>query len=157
MENKKYEIEKKYLVKYLPDINNLKKYKIIQAYISREPVLRIRQKNDEFFFTFKGKGFLKRVEFEEKITKYEFENLLKKIEGNIIEKNRYIYPLANNLIAEIDIFEKPFNDICIVEVEFNEESQIQNFTPPDWFGQDITEDFRYTNSYMSNVENMGKN
>lgn len=156
MEKNKYEIEKKYLIKKLPALNNLKKYKIIQAYISIEPVLRIRQKNDKFFFTFKGKGFLKRVEFEQEITKNEFENLLKKTEGNIIEKNRYIYPLENGLFAEIDIFEKPFENISIVEVEFKTEEQAQNFTPPDWFGQDITNNSKFTNSYLSNVVKLNK-
>lgn len=156
MEKNKYEIEKKYLIKKLPSLENLKKYKIIQAYISIEPVLRIRQKNDKFFFTFKGKGLLKRVEFEQEITKYEFKNLLNKTEGNIIEKNRYIYPLENDLFAEIDIFEKPFENLCIVEVEFKTEEQAQNFTPPDWFGQDITNNIKFTNSYLSNVVKLNK-
>lgn len=146
-----YEIEKKYLIKNMPSLENLKKYKITQAYIATEPVLRIRQKNDKFFFTFKGKGLLERVEFEQEITKSEFENLLKKTQGNIIQKNRYIYPLENNLFAEIDIFEKPFENLCIVEVEFKTKEQAQNFTPPDWFGQDITNDVKFTNSYLSNV------
>ncbi|MDE6182122.1 MAG: CYTH domain-containing protein, partial [Eubacteriales bacterium] len=122
---------------------------IKQAYISIDPVLRIRQKDDTYFFTFKGKGFLKRTEFEQEITKNEFENLLKKIEGNIIEKTRYIYPLKNGLFAEIDVFEKPFKDIYIVEVEFNSLEDAQKFTPPDWFGQDITNDAKFTNAYLS--------
>lgn len=145
-----YEIEKKYLIKNLPDLTNLKSFKIKQAYISIEPVLRIRKENDKHFFTFKGKGLLKRTEFEQEITKNEFENLVKKTEGNIIEKTRYIYPLKNNLFAEIDIFEKPFKDICIVEVEFSSLEEVQNFTPPDWFGQDITNNIKFTNAYLSN-------
>lgn len=144
-----YEIEKKFLIKNLPNLENLKSFKIKQGYISTEPVLRIRQKNDKYFFTFKGKGFLKRKEIEQEITKTEFENLLKKVEGNIIEKTRYIYPLKNNLFAEIDVFEKPFKDICIVEVEFKSLEDAKNFTPPDWFGQDITNDAKYTNAYLS--------
>lgn len=151
MDDKKYEIEKKYLIKNIPNLKNLKSYKIVQGYISVDPVLRIRQKNDKYFFTFKGKGFLKRIEFEQEITKKEFENLLPKIEGTIIKKTRYIYPLNNNFIAEIDIFEKPFENLCIVEVEFNSENDAKNFIPPDWFGEDITNNIKFTNSYMSNI------
>ena len=156
MDKINYEIERKFLIKSLPNLANLKNFKIKQGYISTKPVLRIRQKDNKYFFTFKGKGFLKRVEFEQEITKDEFENLLKKVESKIIEETRYIYPLENGLFAEIDIFEKPFENIYIAEVEFSDLNQAQNFTPPYWFGQEITNNFRYTNSYLSEIKKFDK-
>ena len=45
------EIERKFLIKSLPD--NLESYScdtLIQAYISTEPVIRVRQKNEDYGF-----------------------------------------------------------------------------------------------------------
>ena len=56
------EIERKYLVKSLPD--NLESYeqkKIAQGYLCTNPVLRIRRSNDEYFLTYKGPAYLKTV------------------------------------------------------------------------------------------------
>lgn len=99
------EIEKKYLIKNLPpDLNGFNFKQIEQAYISFEPVIRIRKSDNEFYLTVKGKGHLAREEFEIKISGDEYCNLLKKTEGLIISKKRYIIPLDNNLRIELDIF-----------------------------------------------------
>jgi CYTH domain-containing protein len=36
-----------------------------------------------------------------------------------------------------------------VEVEFPDEKTALLFTPPDWFGQEVTQDKRYTNGSLS--------
>ena len=102
---KNFEIERKFLVKHIPNLENCKNYYIKQGYISTNPVLRIRQKDNKYIFTFKGKGDIQREEFEKEITKEEFENLWLKIEGEPIIKTRYIIPLENDLVAELDIYE----------------------------------------------------
>ena len=53
------EIERKFLVKKLPE--DLEQYPfstISQAYVSTDPVIRVRQKDESYILTIKGEGFL---------------------------------------------------------------------------------------------------
>lgn len=151
---KNIEIEKKYLIKTMPDLTGCKSYFIKQAYISTDPVLRIRQKDDKYIFTFKGQGTLQRQEIETQLTKQQFDNLLKKVEGNIIQKTRYIVPLCDGLKAELDVYEGDLKGFKNVEVEFDTIEQANSFKPPSWFGEDITNNDKYTNAYLSKIKNI---
>ncbi len=152
MEN--MEIERKFLVKYMPNIEGCKKFYIKQGYISINPVLRVRQINEKYIFTFKGKGDIQRQEIEREINKDEFDNLWLKIEGEPIIKTRYIILLDNNLKAELDIYEGNLKGFKNVEVEFNSIKEAEDFNPPDWFGKDITKNIKYTNAYLSKISNL---
>jgi CYTH domain-containing protein len=85
------EIERKFKVEKLPNLQNVKKAKIIQAYLNTdsEPTLRIRKYNDEYLLTYKYSKKDNEInvcnEVELPITEECFNNLLTKIEGNIIE------------------------------------------------------------------------
>jgi len=37
----------------------------------------------------------------------------------------------------------------LVEVEFDSDDAADDFEPPDWFGDEVTEDNRYTNSSLA--------
>ncbi|MCD8216167.1 MAG: CYTH domain-containing protein [Clostridiales bacterium] len=144
------EIERKFLIRELPEnLGDCKKYHIIQAYISTSPTMRLRKRNDEYIFTFKGAGFIEKTEFEHPLTKEQFERLMKKTEGRIVEKNRYIVPLENSLIAELDIYEGELKDFMNVEVEFSSLKEAAAFEPPEWFGADISYDKRYSNASLA--------
>lgn len=54
-------------------------------------------------------------------------------------------PLADGLQAEIDIFAPPLDGLILTEVEFDTEEAAQKFTPPHWFGEDVTFDPQYKN------------
>ncbi|WP_250278051.1 CYTH domain-containing protein [[Clostridium] colinum] len=151
---KNIEIERKFLLKYMPNLENCETYYIKQGYICTNPVLRIRQKNEKYIFTFKGKGDIQREEIEQEITKEEFENLWQKIQGQPIIKTRYIIPIDNNLKAELDIYDGNLKGFKNVEVEFDSIDEANNFIPPDWFGEDITKNEKYTNAYLSKVSNL---
>lgn len=143
------EIERKYLVKSLPKLSAYTYKKLTQAYISTSPVIRLRQMNENFFLTVKSSGHLMREEFEMPISYEEYTSLLNKVEGNAIEKTRYYIPLANNLTAELDLYHGFLDGLLTVEVEFDSEEAALNFTPPDWFGEDITFDARYKNNQLA--------
>ena len=84
------EIERKFLIKSLPD--NLESYScdtLIQAYISTEPVIRVRQKNEDYILTLKSAGLLAREEIEMPLTEESFKHLLSKKDGISIKKKRY--------------------------------------------------------------------
>lgn len=150
MNSEIYEIERKFLVKYIP--NNLEKYthyEIKQGYISTNPTIRIRQKDDSFILTIKGSGAIKREEYELSITEEQFKNLWNKVEGNPISKTRYIIPLECGLNAELDIYYGDFEGFMNVEVEFNSMQSAILFDIPDWFGDEVTQDRRYSNGSLS--------
>lgn len=150
MNNNNLEIERKYLVGTLPaNLTEYKSYKIEQAYISRKPTIRIRKRDNEYFLTVKGKGKISKIEYELNITKEEYENLLEKIDGKIIKKTRYIIPIHNNLIAELDVFEDYLDGLIFAEVEFDNKKMCDDFIKPDWFGKDVSLEKGYTNASLS--------
>jgi len=144
------EIERKYLVKKLPKLDNYSFADFEQSYISTNPVIRLRSINHrDYILTVKSKGYLSREEFELPLTEEQYVNLLLKAEGNIISKRRYFIPLENGLTAELDVYHKNLKNLFTVEVEFDTEEQAKSFIAPDWFGEDITYNPAYKNSSLS--------
>lgn len=158
------EIERKYLVKDIPlDLSKYEYHELEQGYISVSPVIRIRKSDDRYILTVKSKGLLSRQEYELDIERAEYENLLKKTEGNILAKRRYVIPLNDTegttgdaatdeaLKIELDVFCGLFKGLIYAEVEFPTEEAAANFTPPTWFGSDVTMDGIYQNSNLSRM------
>ena len=90
-----------------------------------------------------------REETEFSIPKESFDKLLAKAEGNIIKKTRYRIPEKDGLTIELDIFEGAFEGLVMAEVEFTDIKQATDYTPPGWFGEEVTTDHRFHNSCLS--------
>lgn len=147
------EIERKYLLKELPDLGDFEHHKIEQAYLCTGPVVRVRREDENYYMTYKGSGMMSREEYNLALTKESYEHLKAKADGNIISKIRYLIPLeGTKLVAEVDVFEEPFAPLILAEVEFESEEAANTFVPPAWFGEDVTFDGRYHNSYMSSMK-----
>lgn len=147
------EIEKKYLLKTMPDLKKYKFRKIEQAYLCTDPVIRVRREDENYYMTYKGRGLLAREEYNLPLTAESYAHLIGKADGNVISKTRYLIPLEQEgLIAEVDVFAPPFAPLVMAEVEFTSEAQAAAFEAPEWFGQEVTFDGRYHNSYMSKME-----
>ena len=147
------EIEKKYLLKNLPDFAACQFHKIEQAYLCTDPVVRVRREDETYYMTYRGRGMLVREEYNLPLNKEAYEHLKEKADGNVIGKTRYLVPLdENGLIAEVDVFDAPFAPLIMAEVEFESEEQANAFVAPEWFGEDVTFDGRYHNSYMSKMK-----
>lgn len=160
------EIEKKYLISYMPDIIKSADLKIIeQAYLSINPVVRIRRSNDKYLLTYKSHDGVDMCddvcvsnEVELPLTKDSYEHLKTKADGMIISKKRYVLPLKlvssdyDDLKAEIDVFSGELEGLVFTEVEFDSIDQAKAFSPPEWFGEDVSEDVRYRNSYLSGLK-----
>ena len=142
------EIERKFLIHSLPDLSGVSYHRIEQAYLCTNPVVRIRKQDDEYYLTYKGSGFLAREEYNLPLTKESYLHLLKKADGNIITKKRYSISYLSYTI-ELDIFEGAFSGLIIAEVEFPSTDEAMMFSPPEWFGSDVTYDEKYHNSYLS--------
>ena len=151
------EIEKKYLVKAIPDnLENFECHRIAQGYVSTEPVVRIRQWDDEYILTIKSSGLLSHIEIEKSLTEDEFKAMTEMVKGNTIAKKRYIIPLISygypELELELDIFEGALDGLIIAEVEFSDTEKAESFVAPDFLGTEVTNDPRYYNSYLSTID-----
>ena len=146
------EIERKYLLKELPELGIYENHKIEQAYLCTSPVVRVRREDEAYYMTYKGGGLMAREEYNLPLNKEAYEHLAKKADGNVISKTRYLIPLEwEGLVAEVDVFEPPFAPLIMAEVEFESEEQADRFSAPEWFGEEVTFDGRYHNSYMSRM------
>ncbi len=146
------EIERKFIIKKIPDnVIVEQKKELEQAYISVNPVIRIRKSDDKYKLTIKGKGLLAREEFELTIDKEQYENLKSKVENHFIVKNRYFIKYGEHLI-ELDEFKGHLKDLLIAEIEFNDLCSANDFTPPSWFGKEVTDDANYQNSSLSKLD-----
>lgn len=159
------EIERKYLVKALPEnLSEYKKKEIEQGYLNRSPVLRIRKSNDDYILTYKKKHStensnapLVNTEIEAELTREAYLHLKEKADGNIIVKTRYIIPYENNgrqYKIELDVFHGRLEGLIFAEVEFNDVEESEHFVKPDWFGDDVSSDRRYRNGFLSEQENL---
>ena len=141
------EIEKKYLIHKLPkDLKTYPHKKIQQAYLCTNPVVRIRKQEDQYFLTYKGKGFMVREEYNLPLNQESYEHLLQKADGILLSKTRYLLPLPQGLTVELDVFDAPYENLWLAEVEFSSEEEANAFVPPEWFGKDVTFSSKYHNS-----------
>lgn len=158
------EIERKFTIKSLPDhLESYPHHHIEQAYLSVDPVVRVRKEDDTYYLTYKGKGMMAREESNLPLNEASYYHLRGKADGNIISKTRYKIPLLHpgfkegyrtppedyTLTIELDIFDPPFAPLIIAEVEFGSKEAAEAFLPPEWFDRDVTYCKEYHNSYMA--------
>lgn len=146
------EIERKYLIDahMLPsDFESFPCRLIEQGYLCTEPVVRIRRDNEEYVLTYKSKGLMIREEYNLPLTAEAYTHLKVKIDGRLISKKRYMIPLTDTLTIELDIFLSDLAPLILAEVEFPDEAVANAFTPPNWFGKDVTFSSEYHNSTLS--------
>lgn len=144
------EIERKFLTKNIPfDITAYPYKQISQAYISFSPTIRIRQSDENYILTVKGKGHLAREEFELPLTKADYDKLFEKTEGTPVVKKRYLVPVEGGYTAEVDLYEGELTGLMTTEVEFSSMEAAESFAAPDWFGEDVSEEKAYKNTSLS--------
>lgn len=157
------EIERKFTIKKLPEnLESCRARMIEQGYLCTNPVMRIRRDNEDYYFTYKGKGLLAREEYNLPLDRESYLHLFAKIDGTPITKKRYMIPIKKpayragytpnpetdfSLTIELDIFSSP-SGMILAEVEFASVEAADAFLPPDWFDKDVTDDPKYHNSNM---------
>lgn len=146
------EIERKFLVAsdaFKSDV--LRQNHIAQGYLSSAPerTVRVRIKGEKGFLTIKGKSNetgLSRFEWEKEIPVAEAKELLLLCEKGVIEKTRYEIQVGQHLF-EVDEFYGENAGLIIAEVELQSETEV--FEHPSWLGEEVNNDKRYYNSYLS--------
>jgi len=146
------EIERKFLVKELPaDLENYPHSEIMQGYLiitDNDIEVRIRKKGDKYFETVKAGSGLVRKESEKEIPKEAFWDHWPLTEGKRVEKVRYEI-LYNGKLIELDVYSGELEGLAVAEVEFDSEEENVSFTPPEWFGKEVTHDERYKNKNLA--------
>ena len=147
------EIERKFLVSVLPEgYDHHPSHQIEQAYLSTDPVVRIRKEDDQYYLTYKSRGLLAREEYNLPLNQASYEHLLTKADGIVLTKQRFLIPLPGpSCTAELDIFSGHYKGLMLVEVEFETEEQANAFVPPEWFGKDVTFSGEYQNSRLASI------
>lgn len=141
------EIERKFLIKEMPDLSQYDYHKIAQGYLNTKPVVRVRKQDDEYYMTYKGSGMMAREEYNLPLDEKSFEHLVAKADGRVIRKTRYLIPYEKYTI-ELDVFEGDHAPLVMAEVEFETIEEANSFIAPEWFGDDVTNDPKYHNSNM---------
>ena len=103
-----------------------------------------------YYLTYKSKGLLSREEYNLPLTEEAYLHLRTKTDGRLISKRRYLIPYGPYTI-ELDHFSSPKEGLFLAEVEFADEKEALAFTPPDWFGEDVTASPMYHNSSLSKL------
>ncbi|MFY0482584.1 CYTH domain-containing protein [Flavobacterium sp. PLA-1-15] len=146
------EIERKFLVtsKAFKTQASAEK-KISQGYLNSDPerTVRVRIANDKGFLTIKGKGNesgMSRFEWENEIPVDEASALLALSEKGAIDKTRFEIKVGNHTY-EVDEFYGENEGLVIAEIELSSENEA--FEKPEWLGEEVTNDERYYNAYLS--------
>lgn len=160
------EIERRFRVnpKDVPFDNAISRVLISQSYANNNPDVRIRktQGEREIVYThcvkYLNKGEYIREEIEEVITVEQYNFINKYIGKKPVLKDRYIIPIENGMYAQLDYFLS--QNVYVVEVEFSSIEEMENFTPPSWFGSEITKInmtkniFKYINNEATKEEEL---
>jgi adenylate cyclase len=150
---KMVEIERKFLVSSSAFKEEaFTQNRIKQGYLSAVPerTVRVRIKGEKGFLTIKGisnESGLSRFEWEKEIPVDEAEKLLLLCEAGVIDKTRFEIKMGGH-IFEVDEFYGENEGLVMAEIEL--ESESETFEKPVWLGQEVTNDKRYYNSYLSN-------
>ena len=146
-----YEIERKFLVRKdlwfavkKPEGTTIKQGYLL---IDPEKVIRIRATDTTGFLTIKGKAKnFSRPEYEFGIPLQDALELLDLFTSCKIDKVRYRIPFEGKT-WEVDEFFGENDGLIIAEIELSNEAE--DFVKPNWIGEEVTSDFRYYNSWIS--------
>ncbi len=151
------EIERKFLVDYVPKDKGLPKHFLQAYFVENGRKVRIRNiDNKNYYRTEKFGTGIAREEFEKEISKEEFHDVMKNKNCKMIMKDRYYIPLANSRVGEMDLYYGNLEGLKTIEVEFSSREDAENFSPPAWFGKEITFDDKFKNENLAEL-NFAKN
>jgi CYTH domain-containing protein len=144
------ERERRFLVASLPEPLPAPE-QVVQAYLTTGPAsVRVRRiGQNRHVLTIKTGSGRNRLEIERDLGADEFEALWDAATDLRIVKRRHRIDLGDGLTAELDLYDGELEGRRLVEVEFEDDAAADDFVAPDWFGREVTDDNRYTNSSLA--------
>jgi CYTH domain-containing protein len=146
------EIERKFLVERLPELDGARSTEIAQGYLAvggDGSEVRVRRRDGAATLTVKRGGGLARGETEIELTPEQFGALWPLTAAARVEKVRHELALGPGVVAELDVYAGALEGLVVVEVEFESEAAAGEFSPPDWFGAEVTDDDAYKNRRLA--------
>lgn len=151
------EIELKFLLPEYPEqlieggeLKVITRHSIDQTYLAIEDgqELRVRKITDldsgevTFTHTFKdGKG-ISRKEIEYDISEGLYNQMIEAVKAIPLVKTRTT-AVWNGITVEIDIYTQL--QLTVIEVEFDSLEEAESFKAPEWFGEDVSTERKYSN------------
>jgi adenylate cyclase len=145
------EIERAFLVERLPeDLVLGPGEQLRQGYLAEEAdtQVRLRITDAGATLTIKGGGGLVRTEVELPVPPDDAEALWELTAGRRVDKTRHRVDLVG-ATAEVDVYAGGLEGLVRAEVEFPSEEAARRFTPPAWFGLEVTDDPRWGNASLA--------
>lgn len=132
------EIERKYLIKSMPNLSNIIPIRYERYYISDniDNQIRVQKKNTKYEIETKTR--INDIEYKkekQEITEQEFLKLIKECKTAIIRDSYLINEKPN---ITIKVYHGIYEGLIRAEIEFDNENEFNNFKVPKWFGKDIT-------------------
>lgn len=124
---------------------------IKQGYLSTDPSrsVRIRITGAQAYLTVKGLAVgITRPEYEYEIPVADALEMIELCEQPVIEKTRYLVA-DHGKTWEVDVFSGANEGLTVAELELGAEAE--EFTLPDWAGEEVTNDLRYFNSSLNRM------
>ena len=124
--------------------------KIRQGYLAEgyHVILRVRILDETAYLTIKEKTKgSSRLELETPIKLSDGQKLLA-LCSNQIDKTRHL--IRRDYPIELDEFHGNNDGLWLAEIEFDSVEASEDFKPPIGLGKEVTEDYRYYNSYLVN-------
>ena len=110
--------------------------------------VRLRNRDGHYTLTVKTGSGSVREEGEVALSEAQFRTLWPYTGGQRIEKTRHEIALEQ-LTAELDVYGGRHQGLAVVEVEFPSEATALAFEPPDWFGDEVTDNAAYRNQQLA--------
>ena len=146
------EIERKFLITNRPpDLRRASRSRIEQGYLPihlEDFEVRLRKRDNKHFLTLKQGHGRSRTEFQVPLSRAQFQKLWPLTKDRRLKKTRYVIKNGKFRI-ELDEFAPPRKGLRTAEVEFRSVQESQQFSPPDWFGQEITGLKKYSNRSLA--------
>jgi CYTH domain-containing protein len=146
------EIERKFLVREAPEPTVLGPGAgLRQGYLAVDGAVEVRLRLTEgaATLTVKGGAGLHRSEVEVAIDPAEAAELWPYTAARRIEKVRHRVALGDELVAEVDLYGGALAGLCTAEVELPSEGAAAAFTPPAWFGEELTGQTAWSNAALA--------
>lgn len=172
-EHLKKEIERKFIIapQFIPSLAKLEYINCRSGFIQDidgENTIRFREeqriRNTAGGVEHLGKRYYISAKFEDGLVRtkmeVEIDEATFKLHCNglqsALQKKRYWLPYGDKTI-ELDVFEgNRLNGLIIAEVKFASTEEAANFTPPNWFGKEVTEDVIYSGRMLSGTQSFSE-
>jgi adenylate cyclase len=145
------EIERKFLLNKLPPTLRLARGEAIkQGYLALDgdTEVRLRTGSAPPRLTIKsGRGEV-RTEVELPVEGSDAQALWELTEGRRLEKTRRLMRI-DGVDAEVDEYTGDLAGLVVVEIEFDDEQAARAFSPPPWFGPELTGEPAYANRSLA--------